>query len=195
MLPIRSLLVVGFFIGLAVLSGCASPPVPEAGAKSLDTISTLDRSGRFAMKAEVFGRNPEAVQGGFIWSDRGQLLKLDLTNPMGTVLARIEVGPQGALLQESNGNVTRAPHPDALIRQVLGQEIPVSGLRAWMRGWPAEGSSAEELTRTSGHISRMKQNGWSIELSRYDERGPRLLVLTRQDGERTVTLRLVVDQN
>ncbi len=195
MLRMRALLIAVFFIGTAILSGCASPPIPDAEAKSVDALSDLDRSGRFAMKAEVFGRNPEAVQGGFVWSDRSQLLRLDLTNPMGTVLARIEVGPQGALLQESNGNVVRAPHPDALIRQVLGQEIPVSGLRAWMRGQPAGGSRAEDVARTSGHISRMRQNGWSIELSRYDDRGPRLLVLTRQDGERTVTLRLVIDQN
>ena len=84
------------------------------------------------MKSEVFGKQPQAVQGGFVWLDRGRLLTLDLTNPMGTVLARVEVGPQGALLQESNGTVTRAAHPDALVRQVLGEEIPVSGLRSWM---------------------------------------------------------------
>ena len=195
MLRLRFLLSALFFTGLAVLSGCASPPIPDAGAKAIDTLSPLNRSGRFAMKAEEFSRNPEAVQGGFVWSDRGHLLTLDLTNPMGTVLARVEVGPQGALLQESNGKVTRASHPDALVRQVLGQEIPVSGLRAWMRGQPATGSSAEGVTRSSGHITQLRQNGWSIELARYDTQGPRLLILTRQDGERTVTLRLVIDQN
>lgn len=184
-----------FLLGLAVLAGCAAPSVSDSQAKVVDTLSHLNRSGRFAMKSEVFGRHPEAVQGGFVWSDRGQLFTLDLTNPMGTVLARVEVGPQGALLQESNGQVMRAPHPDALVRQVIGQEIPVSGLRAWMRGQPAVGTSADDLARIDGRLSRLRQNGWSIELSRYDELGPRLLVLTRQDGERTVTLRLVIDQN
>lgn len=192
---VRLLLLGVFLIGLTVLGGCATPPVPDAQAKAVDSMSTLNRSGRFAMKSEVFGRNPEAIQGGFVWKDRGQSLTLDLTNPMGTVLARVEVGPQGAFLQESNGVVTRAPHPDALVRQVIGQEIPVSGLRAWMRGQPASGASAEDLTRASGHLSRLRQHGWLIELSRYDELGPRLLVLTRQNGEQTVTLRLVIDQN
>jgi outer membrane lipoprotein LolB len=195
MSQLRFSLMLVFLLGLAVLAGCAAPPVSDAQAKAIDTLGTLNRSGRFAMRAEVFGRNPEAVQGGFVWRDRGQVLTLDLTNPMGTVLARVEVGPQGALMQESNGNITRAPHPDALIRQVIGQEIPVSGLRSWMRGQPADGSSAENVARTSGHLSKLRQNGWSIELSRYDDLGPRLLVLTRQDGERTVTLRLVIDQN
>lgn len=192
---LRFLFMTAFLVGLSVLAGCAAPTVSDAQAKLVDTMSILNRSGRFAMKAEVFGRHPEAVQGGFVWKDRGQLLTLDLTNPMGTVLARVEVGPQGALLQESNGKVSRASHPDALISQVIGQEIPVSGLRAWMRGQPASGSTADEVARTSGQLSRLRQNGWSIELSRYDEFGPRLLVLTRQDGERTVTLRLVIDQN
>ncbi len=195
MSQLRALLLGLFLIGLSVLAGCAAPPISDAQAKAADTLSTLNRSGRFAMKSEVFGRTPEAIQGGFAWRDRGQILTLDLTNPMGTVLARVEVGPQGALLQESNGKVTRASHPDALVRQAIGQEIPVSGLRAWMRGQPAAGSSAEEVARTAGKLSQLRQNGWSIDLSRYDELGPRLLVLTRQDGERTVTLRLVIDQN
>jgi len=180
MFRVRYFLVVLFCSVFAVLSGCASPPIPEADAKAIDTLSPLHRSGRFAIRAEEFSRNPEAVQGGFVWSDRGQLLTLDLTNPMGAVLARVEVGPQGALLQESNGKVTRASHPDALIRQVLGQEIPVSGLRAWMRGQPAAGSSAEGVSRSSGHITQLRQNGWSIELARYDAQGPRLLILTRR---------------
>lgn len=184
-----------FLFGLAVLAGCATPSLPVSESAQAASSYTLSRSGRFAMKSEVFGKQPEAVQGGFVWLDRGRLLTLDLTNPMGTVLARVEVGPQGAMLQESNGAVTRASHPDALVRQVLGEEIPVSGLRSWMRGQVAPGSSVEDISRSDGQITRFRQSGWAIELSRYDERGPRLLVLTRQDGERAVTLRLVVDQN
>ena len=183
------------WISLSILAGCATPPVSDRQVKSVDAMSALNRSGRFAMKADTFGRPPEAVQGGFVWSDRGQVLTLDLTNPLGAVLARVEVGPHGALLRDSSGNITRAPHPDALIKQVIGQEMPVSGLRSWMRGLSAPGSPADEVVRTAGQLARLRQHGWLIELSRYDTRGPRLLVLTRQDGERTITLRLVIDQS
>ena len=192
---VRAVFALIFLFVLAVLAGCATPLLPVSESAPAESASTLSRSGRFAMKSEVFGKQPQAVQGGFVWLDRGRLLTLDLTNPMGTVLARVEVGPQGALLQESNGTVTRAAHPDALVRQVLGEEIPVSGLRSWMRGLVAPGFSAEDLSRNDGRIARFRQSGWMIELSRYDEQGPRLLVMTRQDGERAVTLRLVVDQN
>src|SRR3546814_21058437 len=75
-----------------------------------------------------------AVQGGFAWYDDGVGMELDLANPLGSTLARVEVTPAGATLFRSDGTTQQARTADALVAQVLGSPIPVEGLRDWLRG-------------------------------------------------------------
>ena len=175
---------------LSVLGGCATPvpttsPVSSAG---------LVRDGRFALKSESFGREPQAVQGGYAWRDTGPSLTLDLTNPLGSVLARVQVEPRVAVLTRANGEVTRAPGPDALLETVLGQPMPVQGLRQWLRTMrePLPGMQGVERDE-QGRIAAFEQDGWRVQLSRFDDVGPRLLVMRRQEADRVISLRLVVD--
>ncbi len=175
---------------LAVLGGCATPLPAPAPASSTDVV----RDGRFAVKSESFGREPQAVQGGYTWHDTGRTLTLDLTNPLGSVLARVRVEPGVAVLTRANGDVTRAPDPDALLQTVLGQPMPVQGLRQWLRTLREPASGMQAVSRDpQGRIVAFEQDGWRVELSRFDDAGPRLLVLSRQEADRTISLRLVVD--
>src|SRR3546814_10947988 len=61
-------------------------------------------------------------------------MELDLANPLGSTLARVEVTPAGATLFRSDGTTQQARTADALVAQVLGSPIPVEGLRDWLRG-------------------------------------------------------------
>ena len=181
-----------FFVLLFTLGGCAtqSPPRDDA-ALGFDT---LQRNGRFAAKTEQANRNPEAVQGGFSWQDTGERLTLELTNPFGSVLARVVVTRTGATLEKANGETFRAPTPDALIQEVLGQTIPVQGLRAWLR---VQQQATREMRAveqdTEGRIIAFSQNGWRVQLSRFDAIGPRLIALSRTERDRLVAVRLVID--
>lgn len=175
-----------------MLSGCATQ-VPGVASVSM---SDLSRTGRFALKAEEFGREPEAVQGGFTWIDSGQRLTLDLTNPFGNVLARVVVDSGIATLIRSNGEILQAATPDELVAMVLGQSIPVQGLREWLRlRLPDRAIAAMTgVTRDAqGYVDAFNQNGWRVQRSRFDERGPRLLVLSRNDQGKAIHIRLVID--
>lgn len=177
-------------VAITALGGCATPVSAPVSGSAADLV----RSGRFAVKSESFNREPQAVQGGYAWHDTGRSLTLDLTNPLGSVLGRVQVEPGLAMLTRSNGDVTRAPGPDALIETVLGQPMPVQGLRQWMRTMREAPATMQAATRDAqGRIVSFEQNGWRVELSRFDDNGPRLLVMSRQDADRTVSLRLVVD--
>ncbi|MGB3288361.1 MAG: lipoprotein insertase outer membrane protein LolB [Burkholderiaceae bacterium] len=44
-----------------------------------------------------------------------------------------------------------------------------------------------------GQISRFSQDGWRVQLSRYDSQGPALLQMNRNDPERRINVRLVID--
>lgn len=174
----------------AVLGACASPR-PVGGDEDAYSFS---RTGRFAVRIEDPTAQPEAVQGGFAWRDEGSRLVLDLANPFGSTLARVESGAGGAQLTRANGEVIQAPDPDALVADVLGSDIPVSGLRDWLRGRLPEEPAARDVRRDeAGRPLAFTQGGWRAALSRYDPAGPRLLVLERHEAGRRIVVRLVVD--
>ncbi len=176
---------------LLALAGCATQtPAPQEVFGREDLV----RHGRFAVRAEIPNQAPEAVQGGFVWRDKSGQLTLDLTNPFGNTLARVVVLPGQASLTQANGEVLRAPNPDALVQQAIGERVPVRDLRAWMRSPLRVLPDMQQVTRDDqGRIAGFVQSGWTVALSRFDSVGPRMLLLTRRDGMKSVQIRLIVD--
>jgi outer membrane lipoprotein LolB len=174
---------------LGVLAGCATPARIDTAAPD----SVFQRTGRFAVSVQYDSGRQEAVQGGFAWLDTGRLLTLDLANPLGTTLARVQVGPGSATLTRSNGEQESAPSADALVEKVLGSPIPVAGLRYWLRGQTGQASASDVFRSPQGQPQRFVQDGWRVELLRYDGSGPQLLRLNRNEANRSISVRLVVD--
>ena len=174
-----------------LLSACASPG-RIAGTESVQA-NALDRTGRFALNVQHLGGKRDAVQGGFAWHDDGRQLTLDLANPLGSILARVQVLPGQAVMTRSNGQQERAATPDALVEQVLGSPMPVAGLRDWLQGSAGRGQASNLQTNDAGQTSSFTQDGWRVQLSRYDAHGPRLLQLNRNDSQRDISLRLIID--
>lgn len=176
---------------VGVIAGCTS--LPEAEAPKGDAFS---RAGRFAITATESDGKQQAVQGGFTWQDTGREYVLDLTNPLGSIEARVQGSPGVATLTRANGTTLQAPNPDALAEDALGSPVPVSGLRSWLRGQlAADTARAENVQRDElGRPASFEQGGWAARLSRYDTLGPQLLVLERQEPGRRIIVRLVVNQ-
>ncbi|AZV92776.1 lipoprotein insertase outer membrane protein LolB [Kerstersia gyiorum] len=176
------------YLPLLAVAACVTPP-PVAEQQS----DGFARTGRFALNVEEVGRKPEAVQGGFAWRDEGSRLVLDLANPVGSTLARLEATAGGATLTHADGRVEYAADVETLLAQVLGGPMPVTVLRAWLRGKLAEGSRAENVERDAdGQLMSFTQQGWEVRLWRYDAQGPLRLNAKRQDGLQSIDLRLVV---
>ena len=174
-----------------VLAGCATqtPPAPE-GVSGSDFV----RNGRFALRAEEPNQAPEAVQGGFAWRDANSRLTLDLSNPFGNILARVVVEPGQATLTQANGEVLRATDPDGLVQKAIGQRVPVRDLRQWLRSPLRALPTMQQIKRDDqGRIVAFEQNGWTVELTRFDAQGPRLLVLSRTEASQQIVIRLIVD--
>lgn len=183
--------VVFFALLLLALAGCATQtPAPQETFGPEDLV----RNGRFAVRVGIPNQEPEAVQGGFVWRDKSGQLTLDLTNPFGNTLARVVVLPGQATLTQASGEILRAPNPDALVQQALGERVPVRDLRAWLRSPLRVLPDMQQVTRDDqGRIAGFVQSGWTVELSRFDSVGPRMLLLTRRDGMKNVQIRLIVD--
>jgi len=180
---------VGAAMAAGVLAGCAAPQLdPDAVAPG-----ALARAGRFALNVQEFNGQRDAVQGGFVWTDDGRRLTLDLTNPLGNTLARIEVVPGQASLTHSNGDVETAAHPEGLVEQVLGSPMPVSGLRYWLQGRVAPSRVGVVEADADGGPQSFVQGGWRVRLSQYDAQGPLRLQLNRDEARRNISLRLVIN--
>jgi outer membrane lipoprotein LolB len=176
---------------LMVLAGCATQTstTPEGVSGS-----EFVRNGRFALRAEEPNQAPEAVQGGFAWRDANGRLTLDLSNPFGNILARVLVEPGQATLTQANGEILRATDPDGLVQKAIGQRVPVRDLRQWLRSPLRALPAMQQINRDDqGRIVAFEQNGWTVELTRFDAQGPRLLVLSRTEASQQIVIRLIVD--
>ncbi len=157
------------------LAGCAPLPkaptdgTPQArlGGRISVTVAgdVHNRGTGGAASFELFG-TPEAG-------------RLELTSPLGPLLARAVWQPGRATLQTPDGE-RQFDDLDTLTREMLGEAIPVAALFDWLqaRPWPA----APHQTTANG----FEQLGWRIE--------PRLpaLVATRLAAP-VVTLRAKLD--
>ena len=182
-----------FLSSFFLISACTLTPKVDS-----DQITEETRVGRFAVLSfdKRDNVNKSSVQGGFVWRDLGHRLEVDLTNPLGNVLARVEVGDFQSVLISSSGERLVAPSPDDLIARVLeGRPLPVSGLRYWVKGELMPTAQAESVERDEqGRLSSAYQNGWQINLSEYDSKGPTRLRLLRNESAERITVRLTVDQ-
>ena len=157
------------------LTGCAqlqkAPPAAATESRLSGRISVTvagdvhNRGTGGAASFELFG-DPEAG-------------RLELTSPLGTLVARASWSPRLVSLQTPDGE-RRFDDLDALTREMLGETVPVAALFDWLkaRPWPA----APHQKTTNG----FEQLGWRIEPKRPS------LVATRL-AEPTVTLRAVLD--
>lgn len=173
----------------AGLAACAAP------ARIAGQGPAFERMGRFAVNLQPVAQAPYAAQGGFSWRDDGRTLRLDLSTPLGSVLARIQVSPGSAVLERADGSHEAATSPDDLLELIWGHPMPVAGLRYWMRGTADPGQPTQDAQRDEqGRLTQFRQNGWDVRLSSYDAEGPQRIRLFRQDAQGEWRLQFIVDR-
>lgn len=173
-----------------LMTACATPQrIADAGHAG----QAFERAGRFALGVDYSDGRQNALQGGFAWRDDGHVLILDLANPLGSILARVRVVPGQATLTRPDGSQDLADSPDGLVEIALGSPIPVSGLRHWLQGRAGPMPVQALKKNEAGQLASFEQSGWRVVLSRYDAIGPRLIQLNRDDVNRSVRVRLVID--
>ena len=163
-----------------VLGGCAVVPQAPQGGESL--------SGRLAVKVDgEGGAAPRSVSAGFELQGDPQRGRLNLSTPLGSVLAQARWAPGSVALVTPQGERQFADL-DALTGEVLGESLPVAALFDWLRGrpWPGAASTVSVPPAEPGFA----QLGWIVSLARFDQAW---IVATRQSPP-TVTVRAKVDR-
>ena len=129
-----------------LITACAAPtPAPRLS-------NAASWHGRLALRMEpgLPDGAPQAFSAGFELSGNAQAGTLTLLTPLGSTAATLTWTPAAASLR-SQGEVRYFDSLDALIRSVIGTELPVPALFAWL------------------HDENMTLAGWNADLSRYTD--------------------------
>lgn len=110
----------------------------------------------------------EAWQADLIWAQRQRQFDIKLIAPLGQGTLVLRGDPNGAELRSSQSpQPVYAPDAEALLYRQTGWQMPVEGLRFWVRGLPAPGGSPELKLDGQGRLAWLDQYGWRVEFVRY----------------------------
>ncbi|MBP7564844.1 MAG: outer membrane lipoprotein LolB [Burkholderiaceae bacterium] len=134
------------------LAGCAAPrtSVPRAGG-------TPDNwSGRMALRVE--SNPPQSLSAAFDLKGTADAGELSLATPLGSILARLTWGPEGATLHSGN-ETRRYASVDELLASVTGTPVPVTALFEWLSGRPAtaQGWQADLSSYADGRLQARRE--------------------------------------
>jgi outer membrane lipoprotein LolB len=170
---------------VAVLTACASAPTPPERTSA----------GRFAATATRDDAR-QSVSGRFALQVSGPRRTLELSTPVGTTVARIEIEPGRASVTGPQLDTVTGSDADALVERVLGWRLPVTGLADWLEGRPDPSRPAR--TVRDGERLTLEQDGWTIVIEETSPitGKPRRLTLLRPERspEPALTVRLIVDE-
>lgn len=113
--------------------------------------------------------------------------RLDMSTPLGTVLAQARWAP-GTVALVTGRDETRFASLDDLTREVLGESIPVSALFDWLRGRPWAGAPSTPVSAPSA--PGFQQLGWVVNLAHFDEG----LIAAERTQAPAVTVRAKLDR-
>lgn len=162
------------------LAACATQhPAPNAIKSIPDAYSV---SGRVAVRAS--GKGYPAAH--FDWSHSGRTDRVDISNPLGQIVARLELSPDHARYLDSDGKAHEADDIEALTERELGWRLPAEGLRFWLLGLPAPGTPAKWQSGANGPA--LEQDGWHIEYTGDAGNAPTGIELNRPDLDIRIVL-------
>ncbi|MCK5718777.1 MAG: outer membrane lipoprotein LolB [Thiomargarita sp.] len=103
------------------------------------------------------------------WLQQDDVYKLHLNTPTGQGAILLEGSNKIATMRTANNETFTSTDPDSLILEVLKINIPISHLRFWIRGIPANKPAPHwyVLNEANQHLDRLRQDGWEITFKRY----------------------------
>lgn len=172
---------------LALAAGCAlHPPQPQA-SWSAEELAVVDR---FTVRGKVgFRRGDQGGSAALVWTQQGPRYDLAVTGPLGQGSATIRGNDTRIEIETGDGRRT-GDSPEQLLAEAIGWPVSVNHLSYWARGLAAPGSAAIVTPDAAGHPRRIEQDGWVIDLDRYEAEGrllmPHRIIATAGDSRVTL---------
>ena len=143
-------------------------------------------SGRLSIRVDADGATPaRTLTAAFELNGSPRAGRLDLSTPLGSILAQARWSPDMVVLTTPQGE-RRFADLDELTREVLGESVPLAALFDWLQGRPWPGAPSTPAPAGPGFA----QLGWAVDLERFDD----ALVTARRDSPPPVTVRIKLDR-
>ena len=156
------------------LAGCASLAPPSA--------APVELTGRIVVSvAAGDGQPARSLNANFELRGGARDGALDLSTPLGSLVAQARWSPAGATLTTPQGR-TAMPDLDTLAEQSLGERVPVAALFDWLRGRPWPGAPSVPATPPARGFEQL---GWRVDLAQFDA----ALVTAQREAPPAVTVR------
>jgi outer membrane lipoprotein LolB len=165
----------------ALLAACATVPV-TAPLAQLSLPDQYGVSGRVAVRAS--GKGYPAAR--FDWQHQSGFDRVDISNPLGQIVARLELSATAARYIDSRGEAHEADDIETLTERELGWRLPADGLRFWLLGLAEPDHPAQWANDSEGRT--LNQDGWQIRYAAEPSRTPTALTLVRPDLEIRIVL-------
>ncbi|MFO1318663.1 MAG: lipoprotein insertase outer membrane protein LolB [Burkholderiales bacterium] len=168
MTPLRRVLLA--VCAAALVVGCTgtSRKIELAGRPDVDRFEV---TGRIAVRYQGDG-----YTGSMRWQHAGAHDAVDLYTPVGTLYARLRRDPAGAVMEMADGKRYEDRDAGRLAERVLGWELPLDALSAWLFTRPAPGPAPDRIDADDkGRPTLMVQSGWRVRYHDYLERASTVL--------------------
>lgn len=172
--------------GSLLLSGCASRPTSVWTNPALP--GHWEAEGKAAVRTESRGGNVY-----FTWTQKGEDYRIIVRGPLGLGRAELNGRPGEVRLQADNmPKEVSASSLEDLLEITTKRRAPVSHALHWIKAEP--GSDRAEIERgPDGKLTRIKEEGWTIDYLEWSEEAPNLprkLTLEGPEGKATIIIGL-----
>jgi outer membrane lipoprotein LolB len=169
-----------------LLLSCASGP-PLAPIETTASIDEFELTGRVAVKYD--GRGYSARMR---WHHEPASDEVWLYSPVGSTLATVVASGNQATLVTAKKESFSSDNVQQLTREVLGWDLPLTGLRHWVLGRAEPGVAVMSLEQDDqSRIKKLSQSDWHIEYLAYS--GDSLLPSSMVLNYRDLRMRLIID--
>ena len=128
---------------LLVVAGCATNPKPEPSSSPLDPALWQARNAALLSQDEwiahfsLIGANAQQkFKTRVIWAQTQEQYQIKLKDFIGRTVAIIDGSEDGVKVKTSKGQKFTGSNANELVKELFGIEIPVQGMRYWLRAIP-----------------------------------------------------------
>ena len=176
-------------LAVLLLAGCASTPAPRS-SQTAAALSAWQLNGRVSLT-----RGEEGWHASLRWQEQADRYFLKISGPLGQGGFQLNGDDSGVVLVDADGKTFAARNADALLQQVTGWQLPVMGLRYWIRGLAAPAAGEAQTRRDEfGRLSQLTQSGWTVKYNRYQLVNGIMLPDKLQLLHGDISVRIVVDK-
>lgn len=158
------------------LCACATGPrwegSPEAQDRWQARETQLQRLTAFALDGRFgFSRGKQAFAASLSWDQAPERYTLNLSGPLGEDLAQLQGDVHRHRIALAGRGTLEGEQVEDLLDQAIGYPLPLSKLRYWVRGLPDPDAKDVRTLDGQGRLSRIKDDGWTVDFLRYTRVG------------------------